>query len=188
MDLFFPSLFDKPAGIGFIEQEPNEHIELFLRQHAIVNLGWIVASIVAFFVPVLLLQIDLRTGTNFFLKIPLQFDIALAVLWYLLLIAYILENFLFWYFNIYIVTNVHLVDVDFYSLMYRKVTEIELKDIENVSSTVKGFFGPLFNFGDVIVETAGNHQDIEFLRVPRPDFVADRIEDLRAAVGAGGTE
>jgi uncharacterized membrane protein YdbT with pleckstrin-like domain len=70
------------------------------------------------------------------------------------------------------------VDVDFDSLLYRKITEISLTDIESVKSKISGVFGSLFNFGDVNIETAAAHQSVDFIKVPRPDFVSDTTQDL----------
>ena len=175
----FPSFFDKPDRIRFVGQEVEEHIELFLRQHVIVNVPWIVWSILAIFVPPIAIEIDKFTGFNIVTSTPPPVIMASIVVWYMLLTAYVLEKFLFWYFNIYVVTNIHVVDVDFISLLSRDIIEIELKDIESVSSKIKGVFGPLFNFGDVEIETAAKAQAELFEKVPKPDFVSDRIDDLR---------
>ena len=189
MDLkLFPSFFDKPQDISFAEQEQDEHIELFLRRHAITNIGWIVASIVAFILPALFLRLDQQAHFAYTSQISTQAQVATLIVWYMLLLAYVFEQFLFWYFNIYIVTNFHIVEVNFLSLMFREITEIELKDIESVSTQIGGIIRPLFNFGDVLIETAAKDQGIKFTDVPKPDIVSDRIEDLRAAVKTGGTE
>jgi uncharacterized membrane protein YdbT with pleckstrin-like domain len=175
----FPSLFDHPGNMRFAEQEQDENIELFLRQHGIVNLGWIIGSLLALIFPVIAIQFDVSFHLHLFSALPLIFMIAGLILWYLLVLAYVFEKFLYWYFNIYIITNQHLVDVDFVSLMYRATKEAQLEDVQDVTSTIKGVFGPLFNYGDVIIETASQHGRLTFENVPKPDFVADRIEDLR---------
>lgn len=182
----FPSFFEKPQKITFAEQEKNEVIELFLRQHPIVNIPWILTALFAAVLAPLVLSLDQSLGFNFTINIPTKILIAGLILYYLLILAYVVEQFLHWYFNIYIVTNIHIVDVDFDSLLYRNITEINLTDIETVSAKVAGVFGSLFNYGDVNVETAAKMQAVTFLRVPRPDFVADRIEDLRLAITGGG--
>jgi hypothetical protein len=182
----FPSFFDKPQRIRFVGQEPTERIELFLRQHVIVNIPWIFFSILGLFVPPIVIRLDQLAGFNIVASTPPTIIIAAIIVWYMLLVAYVLERFTYWYFNIYIVTNVHVVDVDFISLLSRKITEIELKDIESVSADIKGVFGPLFNFGDVEIETAAKEQAVRFEKVPKPDVVADRIDDLRLIARGGG--
>lgn len=182
---FFPAFFDKPTKIKFQEQEANETIELFLRQHFITNVPWIFLSILAFILPVIFIQLDENLALNFIQAIPANILLGGLIIYYLLILAYIIENFLFWYFNIYIVTNIHLVDINFHSILSREVLEIELDDIENVSSKINGFIRSLFNFGNVIIKTAADKADITFAEVPRPDFVADRIQDLRESFIGG---
>lgn len=176
---FFPAFFDHPQNISFSEQEVNERIELFLRQHWFTNVGWIIIAILAFITPVLVVYVDTIFRLNLFVTTSNEIIVDGLITWYMLILAYALEKFLFWYYNIYIVTNIHVVDVDFLNLLFRQVTEIELKDIESVRSQINGIFGPLFNFGDVIIETAAKDQASVFEKVPKPDTVSDRIEDLR---------
>lgn len=175
----FPALFDHPDKIRFAEQELDEHVELLLRQHWITNVPWIFFSLLALGSPplILLFSPDLNTGISF--PVPLEIKIAALVIWYMLIAAFIIEKILFWYFNIYIVTNIHIVDIVLHNLMSRHVTEIRLEDVQSARSHVRGITGPLFNYGDVIIKTAADKQDIEFLLIPRPDFVADRISDLQ---------
>lgn len=182
----FPALFEHPSHIKFSEQEANEQLELFLRQHPIVNLPWIFFSLTAIILPVFIIQLDVQSGLNFIASVPVNVLIGGFIVYYLIILGYVIEQFLHWYFNIYIVTNIHIVDVDFDSLLYRNIKELNLSDIEAVSSKMAGVFGSLFNYGDVNIETAAQHQAANFLKVPRPDFVADRIEDLKLAKDSGG--
>lgn len=184
----FPSFFDTPANLHFIDQEADEKIEIFLRQHWIVNVGWVLTALILIMLPAWILELDILFRLNFFASIPLTVLIGGIILWYLLVIAYILEQFLYWYFNIYIVTNLHIVQIKFSSLLSRSVTETKLKDLESVRASIKGVFGPLFNFGNVDMETAAKDQEIHFVNVPKPDFVSDRVEDLRRPFDEGGSE
>ena len=187
---FFPAFFGKPDNIAFADQELNENVELMLRQHFITNIPWIVIALFAFALPAILLNLDQRFQANLFIQIPFSVILGALIIWYLLVVAYVLENFLYWYFNVYIVTNLHLVDINFYSLLYRDITSVQLDDVQSVSSRIAGIFGSLFNFGDVVVETAAKRQLINFGAVPKPDVVADRIQDLQEKIeqsrGSGG--
>jgi hypothetical protein len=172
--------------IRFAEQEPDENIELFLRQHFITNVPWIVLTILAFIAPALVVMLDTTLSLNLFNSLPSEALVGGLIIWYMLILAYALEKFLFWYYNIYIVTNIHLVDIDFISLLFRQITEIEIKDVESVRTQISGVIRPLFNFGDVVIETAAKDQASTFTDVPKPDIVADRIDDLRQANPGGG--
>ncbi len=183
MDFLFPSYFDKPVGFTFAEQEDDEVIELLLRRHWITNVPWILISILLFFTPFIVISIDQSLALNIIEQVPTKVVLGGLILWYVFTLAYILEQFLGWYFNIYIVTNQHLIDVDFHSLLSKEILEAGIENVESALSRIKGIFASLFNYGDVIVQTAAESQQITFDAVPFPDKVADRINDLRAAGG-----
>lgn len=185
---FFPSLFQSPRKIRFDQQEDNEVIELFLRQHWIVNVFWIFTSLFLLVLPPVFLQIESIFDLNLTSHIPTTVFLGSLMVYYLILLAYAFEQFLSWYFNVYIVTNMHIVDVNFYSLLSKEVVEISLSDIEVIAHNVAGIFGSLFHYGDVEIETAAETKQILFEKVPRPDLVTDRIQDLQRArrtVGGG---
>lgn len=170
----------------FAQQEDNEIIELVLRQHWVTNIPWILLALILFLLPVIAIQFAPVALFALIPNIPYQIILFGLVLWYLLVFAYIFEKFLFWYFNIYIVTNLHLVDVNFRSLQQREVIEIKLQDIESSSSNISGIIRSLFNYGDVVIQTAADVQDITFDAVPYPDLVVDRIGDLKSTLPPGG--
>lgn len=180
MPSLFPAFFVKPQKFHFVQQEDDEQIQILLRQHWITNLAWLTLSIIGFAIPFVVMDVIKNNRLADFSQIPQNILSAVLVLWFLGVLTYAVENYLRWYFNIYIVTNRHLVDVNFYNLTNRDITEIRLDDIQSVSSKINGILESLFQFGDVIVESAAEGREITFLSVPKPDFVADRIQDLRA--------
>lgn len=174
----FPDFFDRPQDMSFAQQEKDEKIELLLRQHAIVNIPWIGVVVLSLFLPSLVGALDSLFGLGLVDRFPEVF-LGIFIVWFLVITGYAIESFLHWYFNIYIVTNMHLVDINFRSLLSRDITESKLSDIQSISSKVQGVLASIFHYGDVIVETAAERQNISFLKVPKPDIVADRIQDLQ---------
>ncbi|MDD2822578.1 MAG: PH domain-containing protein [Candidatus Daviesbacteria bacterium] len=181
----FPALFDNPENIRLGQQEADEHIEILLRQHWFTTLSWMVIAFLGIIFPFVFSAFD-GIFTNVLPQIPSDIVVAIVILWYMLMTAYILEKYLYWYFNIYIVTNIHIVDVAMASLLSKTSTEVTLEDVQSVKTHILGVFGSLFNFGDVIIKTAADTQEILFVSVPNPDFVAERIQDLRALVEPQG--
>lgn len=185
---FFPSLFASPRKIRFDQQEENEVIELFLRQHWIVNIFWVTVSLILLILPPIFFQIEASFRLNLSTQVPAAVLAGILIVYYLVLAAYSFEQFLSWYFNVYIITNMHIVDVNFYSLLSKEVVEISLSDIEVIAHNVAGVFGSLFHYGNVEIETAAETKRILFEKVPRPDLVTDRVQDLqraRRAMGGG---
>src|SRR3990167_233922 len=165
-----------PKDIRFETQEESEEIIIFLRQHFVVNAGWIFASIILGLLPAVV-QIVL-SGTDLIPPLPACYYVVLPALWYLGLFGYIFVNFLHWYFNIYIVTNERVVDIDWVSLLYKHFASTRLDKVQDVSYKQAGILDLFFNFGHVYIQTAGSDQNFEFAAVPKPDVVVRQINEL----------
>lgn len=181
---FFPSFIVHPPKIRFADQEEDEEIELLLRAHWVTNVPWIIYSLISVFLPFLLINAKSWFGLSFLPAIPFHFVLASLAVWYLLITAYVIENFLHWYFNIYIVTNLHVIDIDFDNLLSKKFQESGLEEIETTTAKLKGIVSSFFNFGDVVIQTAARTEESVFGNVPYPTTVVDRINDLARAYKA----
>jgi len=162
-----------PKNIDFITREPKEKIILILRRHLITNIGWIALSILMLFAPAVLAMFP------FLDFLPERFRFIAVLGWYLITTVFVLENFLRWFFNVNIITNERVVDIDFVNLIYREISEASLDNIQDVTTRLGGATRTIFNYGDIFIQTAAEVQDIEFLAVPRPDKVAKVIRQLR---------
>ncbi|MFZ5845463.1 MAG: hypothetical protein ACOY0S_03280 [Patescibacteria group bacterium] len=166
-----------PRGVRFETQEAEENVILFLRQHLIVNLPWVLLSLVMILAPWVVFPFVWR-----FLQLPVTFPIGyLAVgtlFWYLAAFGFILTNFLRWFFNIYIVTNERIVDIDFVYLLYKEFSEARLSKIQDITYKTGGIVAALFNFGNVLIQTAGELPNFEFSAVPNPEKVVQTVGEL----------
>lgn len=162
-----------PDGIEFENREEQEKVVLFLRQHPIVNIPWILLAIVMVFAP------GLVSGFATFSEIPANFVFIFILIWYLFITAFVLEKFLTWFFNVYIVTDERIVDVDFYNLIYKEVSDTKLDRIQDVTYNMGGVVRQLFNYGNVLIQTASEVPNFEFTAVPRPDKVVRILQDLQ---------
>lgn len=94
------------------------------------------------------------------------------------LLSFIWFNFLNWYFNVGIVTSRRVVDIDFYSVLYKEITIARFDRIQDMTVKSGGYFEAFFNYGTIFVQTAGTEANIEFANVPRPAEVVQTIEKL----------
>jgi hypothetical protein len=161
-----------PEHIDFETRSKDEKIILLLRAHPITNLKWIFVTLVMLLVPGVIQVI------GFFDALPAGFDLVVTLSFYLLTMAYALEHFLSWYFNVYLVTTLRVVDVDFYNLIYKQVSDADLDKIQDVTYNMGGVVRTVFNYGDVLVQTAAEVTQFEFLAVPSPDKVVKIMQDL----------
>lgn len=174
------SLIKNPKNVKFYGEDDDEYIILLLRKHPITNFGPIIVGMLLFFLP-FLLGFGL-SSVNFSLSSILAPKIIFMVLcfWYLFFVGFIFMRALNWYFNVYIVTNKKIVDVDFHRLLHRNISQASLRNIEDITNTMSGMFSILFNYGDVIIQTAGETREFDFLFVPNPSLVQDIIADMVA--------
>jgi hypothetical protein len=166
-----------PTGVRFETQEEEEQVVLFMRQHLIVNVPWVVIAIILIIAPTVVFPL-LQTMIGASLVVPTGYMLVGTLFWYVGTFGFILAKFLGWFFNIYIVTNERIVDIDFYYLLYKNFSQAELNKIQDLSFSSGGVFASLFNYGNVIVQTAGESPNLEFNKVPYPDRVVETIRNL----------
>lgn len=172
----FPSFVLNPKNCRYEGQDDDEHILLLLRAHPVTNLSWIFMSIFVFFIPFLFVEAVTIFGIDFSF-VPQSFALAMLIVNYLLVLIILFEGFLSWYFNVSIITNKRIVDVDFHSMLHRSIDLAPLSSVEEASSSLGGILKAIFHYGDVHVQTAGARSTIEFLNVPEPQKVSDLILD-----------
>lgn len=168
----FSAFWMYPERVNFETKEANEKVILLLRKHPITNLGWILLA------GVMLLAPSLLDRLNVFSTLPGSFQIIINLAWYLVTLAFIMESFLDWFFNVYIVTNLRVIDIDFVNLIYKNVSDANIDKIQDVSYNMGGVGRTIFNYGDVIIQTAAEIEEFDFEAIPNPAKVAKIIEDL----------
>lgn len=166
------AFMSKPRNLRFETQEQKEKVILLLRRHLITNVPWLVATTAMAIFPFLAVRIF---PLDF---IPPSYRLIIFITWYLLTFAFSFEKFLSWFFNVNIITDERIVDVDFPSILYRDISTTKIDQIQDVSIKVGGFVRSLFNYGDVAIQTAGTVPEICFEAVPRPGRVAKILNDL----------
>src|SRR3990167_3288290 len=77
--------------------------------------------------------------------------------------------------NVIYVTNQKIAEVAYLSLFNRKVTQLGLSHIENVTFHQDGILPHLFNYGNIVIETASELENTSFSYVPNPNFYSQQI-------------
>ncbi len=162
-----------PEGVIYEGEDADEVALLFLRRDFITNIPWIVTTLVALILPLFLGQL---TITN---SIPPRFWIIIIAFYYVFIIGYAIYSFINWFYNISLITERDVVDVDYSHITYKNIAVATYEAIQDVEYIQSGFLRNFFDFGDVFVQTAGHRANIEFLRVPKPGKVADIINDQK---------
>lgn len=167
------SFATKPAGVRFETQAEEEEIILLLRKHWITNIPWLFIGVLLIIAPLVLRWFPLLTF------LPTRYQLIAVVIWYLLTTIIIFERFLTWYFNVYIVTDERVVDIDFHNLIYKEVSDAKIDRVQDITYKMGGFIRTLFHYGDVYIQTAGAEPNFDFLAVPHPEQVVRILDELR---------
>ncbi|MBU1085211.1 MAG: PH domain-containing protein [Candidatus Beckwithbacteria bacterium] len=162
-----------PRKVKFETQEAKEVILVLLRQHWMTQISWIVTAGVMVLMPISLVWIPIISF------MPSNFQVMAVMMWYLLTIAFVYEKFITWFYHVFIITDERVIDVDFYNLLYKEVSEAKIDNIEDVTYRQGGVARAMFNYGDVEMQTAGERQEFKIENVPEPHRVVKILNELK---------
>lgn len=115
----------------------------------------------------------------FFLLFPLfrwgGWGILIFCLLVLVAIFYILRQLVIWYYNVFLLTNQRIIDIDQRGFFSRTISEAGYEKIQDITSRVKGPFQTLLGYGTVEIQTAGAKEQIAIEKVYNPQAVRDLI-------------
>jgi len=169
----FSSFLARPKIFSFDSRHDEEEILLVLRRHWFTNLSWVILTIIMLLVPIFLKNVPLL---DFF---PQNYHFVFVAFWYLITFAIAFEKFISWYFNVFILTEERVIDIDFDNLLYKNITEAKIGMIQDVTITQGGVSQTLFNYGSVYIQTASEVPQIEVLKVPNPNLVLKIFQQMR---------
>ena len=170
-----------PADVKFETQHDEEEVLLLMRRHPVTNLWWVALTAMLIGVPLFWGEFPLISGVS------VMVQLSLALLWYLGLAFFALQNFLLWFYNVYIVTDERIIDVDFFGLLYKNINATQIRKVEDVNYSQIGMMSSMFNYGTVVVETSAEQKTADlsdeasaftFDAVSNPDRVVKVISEL----------
>lgn len=176
-----------PKGKRFfklIEFDDSEQLVLEIRKHPFGLLliigGGLLLTLVVAFVPMLIAmfadseEITGGQSTNTIQQILAGVSLLLGLggLIITLISAILYVN------NVILVTTEKVAQILYLSLFNRKISQLSIGDVQDVTVSQRGIFPHLFNYGTLVVETAGEQQNYTFT------FVPDPYRSSRSIVGA----
>jgi len=172
-----------PGHRYFETQGTDEKVLMVARRHWTV---YIPALVVALFVYAIAIAFFIGVEHINFVAShePIKaISIVFFSLFLLFATLFVYINWLVNYLNIQIVTDEHIVDIDQMGIFSRKISELTLDDIQDVSATKKGIVQSFLNYGDICIQTAGERPNFNFEKVPDPHELARRVMEIRSKYG-----
>lgn len=81
--------------------------------------------------------------------------------------------------NVMLVTSDKIAQVIYSSPINRKISQLNISDVQDVTIQQTGIFSRLFNFGTLVIETAGEQQNYTFTFAANPHYCAKEIMSAR---------
>ncbi|MFH1246465.1 MAG: hypothetical protein V1489_01655 [Candidatus Liptonbacteria bacterium] len=93
-----------------------------------------------------------------------------------------------YYLNVLVITNHRVIDIQQISLFKRNISELRLENIEDIAVEIPGFLASWLDYGNITLQTAGEHDEFIFENVHHPELAKDfisncceaHIDELRA--------
>ncbi len=165
----------------FESQQPDEDVVLLVRRHnialmpilAISTLVYIIGLIMAFVLPFAIPALVSGFVFNVY--------VLIVSLVFLFNTIFLFNNWVLHYLHVAILTTEHFVEINQVGLFSRKVSEMTLEKVQDVSASQKGLIHTMFNVGDVEVETAGETPNFVLQFVADPNGVSQKIMETEEA-------
>lgn len=133
---------------------PEEKIIIVIRKHWFVMARTAVIFVILLLIPsVVLTLLSVVSPPN---VVPLESLINFGLsLYFLVLLVFLFMLWMDYYLDIWIITNERIIDVNQKGLFNRTISEIPVKNVQDVIIEVHGVLETLLKFGTLKIQTAG---------------------------------
>lgn len=164
---------------------PNEHVIKYVRRHWVFFVWDCVAMGFLFLVPaVIVWTLEFSGFLPEFNLLGVSFASFLNIvvyLWGLFCWLQLAEKFTDNILDFWIVTNKRIIESELKGLFNRRLSTLELQDIEDITISDPGFLANYFGYGTLEVQTAGAVQEFKAENVENPEEVQKVMFDAKLA-------
>lgn len=171
--------------LQLIEMDPQEKLVCIIKKHPV---GLVPIFLTGFLISIVVLTATLGFGIWFERQLDFQFDlpvgigvsiigiiIAGLIIFFTFVASFIYQN------NIIIVTSDKIAQIIYRNLVDRKISQLSLGDLQDVTVEQRGLAARLFKFGTLVIETAGEQNNYNFPYTPLPYECAKELVEAREA-------
>jgi hypothetical protein len=162
----------------------GEKVILVVRRHY-ANLAPVISSIVIiYFALILMAYAAGRYSDQVSHYVPMRFVNLLFVIVILMTAFILLAALRIYRRNCLVLTDMSVMQIQQFGLFNHTVSKLSLANIEDVTSRRTGVFATVLNFGDIIVESAGEQENFTFVQAPDPSKLVEAINRAHTAMVA----
>lgn len=149
-----PGINSNDPAFLYLNLHPDETIKYIVRHHWLGFLGTLLIVLGMALFPFFIL---LATNLAFPDTIS-DYSVVLGVSisgYFLFLLTFLFGAWINFYYDIVFITSERIINVAQQGLLSRETSELSMKQVENVTADLSGFLQSAFNYGLLVVETAG---------------------------------
>ena len=170
-----------------IRLRDTEHIVVIMHRHWAVLLLPIISTLVVAFIPPALLIVVSNLAPLSSVALSSALGLFVLVIFWLILAATVLTELVYYWLDVWILTNERVIDIEQQGLFHREISEFGVENIQDVTVETPSFFATLLRFGTITIHTAGDKSFI-VRDVPSADHIRELIiTTSRQATYHGGT-
>ena len=151
----------------------DEELVIIVRKYPLVFLGPMIISAIFIIAPFFFLYPLFHAG---------WWGLALFFILLVFGIIYGIRQFILYSFNVFVITNKRIIDIDQRGLFDRVVSESSYDKIQDISFRNKGVLQTFFHYGSVIIQTASNDANLELEGVKDPAKIQEIISEIQREV------
>ncbi len=162
-----------------IHKKADEKVVFYLRRHPIIFIGSMLMILLMAVIPVGGYFAVMRYYPQLWDRELLgPLTILTASAYYFWVWLFFFSNFVDYYLDAWIVTNDRILNIEQNGLFNRTVSELDLINIQDITSEIHGVFPFFFGYGNVQIQTAAEQGRFVFEQIPKPEEVRKRLLTL----------
>ncbi len=159
-------------------QDPDEVAVIRLHKHIVVLIRHLIF-------PAFVLLVDLAGCSYWYVQSETNLPLIVGAVLSLVPLSFILYLIVDHENDNYVVTNKRVVHEERVFVFRESRVEAPLRAVQDVQESQEGLLAQLYNFGDLIIETAGERGHVSFRAVPNPAETRNAIFEQIRRVQAG---
>lgn len=167
--------FLKNTSYTFEGKKEQETVVLFLHRHWFTLASKIAVLFFMSLLPILLLIVlgKLILANNLIPLFTFLWASYIMALWFSLFYSLTMYTLDYW-----IITNERIVNNIQHGFFNRKISEVSIHMVQDVSVKLVGMIPTMLNFGSVEVQTAAQEAHFLLEQIPKPQIVKDKIMEI----------
>jgi uncharacterized membrane protein YdbT with pleckstrin-like domain len=159
----------------FESQQPDEQIVFLIRRHILAMMPVFAISFLLYAIGFALIFVFPALVPGVVAGFNYNVYVLIVSLLFLFNTVFLFSNWVLHYLHVALLTTEHFVEIEQYGLFGRRVSELTLDRIQDVTNDQKGLIHTIFNLGFVKIQTAGEAPNFELQFVPDPYKICQTI-------------